>query len=185
MAVLFAEWDHALGDEERAAFAWRVEAGGGGAVVVAVAGAALAVFPAASAAVRVALALVDGAIGPVPRAGLAAGEVDISVWGVTGEPVDEAAHLCARARAGRVLATDVVRDLVRSHGLATFMGDATDPEATGGEPVGLTVRPLDSSVPEPTTVRALPPELVVPAFVGRSVERYALGHAWLGARTGD
>jgi tetratricopeptide (TPR) repeat protein len=186
MAVLFAEWDHALGDDERAAFAWRVEAGGGGAVVVAVAGSALAVFPASSAAVRVALEFSEGAIGSVPRVGLAAGEVEISVWGVTGHPVDEAAHLCARTRPGRVLATDVMGALVGGHGIATFMADNTAAPAAADRPAGLVVRRIETAPkPEPTTVNALPVDLGAPTFVGRSVERYALGHAWLGARTGD
>ena len=125
MAVLFAEWDHALGDDERASFAWRVEAGGGGAVVVAVAGAAL------SALCSLGVRRCAGGAGTVRGGdrigalvlGLAAGEVEISVWGVTGFPVDEAAHLCARTGPGRLLATDVVRALVGAHGIATFVGD--------------------------------------------------------------
>src|SRR3954453_9328720 len=104
MAAVCAEWQQALSDDERAAFAWRVQAGGAGVVVASIAGAALAVFPTATSAARVGLSLADGAIGPVPRLGLAAGEVDISPAGVTGTPVDDAARLCASARPGRLLA---------------------------------------------------------------------------------
>ena len=95
------------------------------------------------------------------------------MWGVTGFPVDEAAHLCARTGPGRLLATDVVRALVGSHGIATFVGDANAAPAAADGPVALVVRRLETEpTPEPTTVNALPVDLGAPTFVGRSVERF-------------
>ena len=152
----------------------------------------MAVFGAPSAGIAAAVGIQQavarrnrGAKVPIAlRTGLSVGEVRIESDDVYGTPVVEASRLCGAAGADQILAAEHVKVLAGSRSTATFR-DFGEVELKGlTEPLAtLEVLWWEASdaptVPFPDIATlAAPYELV-----GRSVERYALGHAWLNART--
>jgi class 3 adenylate cyclase len=136
-----------------------------------------------SSAVAMQQAIVGRVAGTEPlaiRVGVASGEAELEDNDYFGLPVIEAARLCAKAGAGEILTTDLVRILARSRSDVVL------------EPIGaLELKGLDEPVEtyrvrwlpiDPNTSRAPLPARLVSAlsatFVGRSDERERMLTAW-------
>ncbi|MCA1845613.1 MAG: AAA family ATPase, partial [Actinobacteria bacterium] len=153
----------------------------------------MATFPGATDAVAAAVAMQQAidrhnrsGAAPEPltvRIGISAGDVAFEAGDCFGTPVIEAARLCAVASGGQILASDMVRWLVR-----------------GGEHRFSAVGPLDlKGLPEPVPAcevlwepqsrAAAPlPTLLTDVgriFVGRDDQLDRLGHLWKEAATGE
>jgi class 3 adenylate cyclase/tetratricopeptide (TPR) repeat protein len=151
----------------------------------------MATFSGATDGVAAAVAMqqaIDGlnrsGAGPEPlsvRIGISAGDVTFEQGDCFGTPVIEAARLCAAAGGGQILASEMVRWLVR-----------------GGEHRFSAVGPLElKGLPEPVAAcevvweprAALPlPALLTDVgriFVGRDDQLDRLGHLWKEAATGE
>ena len=154
----------------------------------------MAVFGAPSAGIAAAVGIQQaiarrnrGAKVPIAlRTGLSVGEVRIEADDVYGTPVVEASRLCGAAGADQILTAEHVKLLAGSRSTATFR-DFGEVELKGlTEPLAT----LELLWWEASDVPAVPfpeiPTLTEPyELAGRSVERYALGHAWLKARTAN
>lgn len=118
------------------------------------------------------------------KLGLSVGEVRVESDDVYGTPVVEASRLCGAAGADQILAAEHVKLLAGSRSTATYR-EHGELELKGlADPL----RTLEVLWWEASDAPTVPfpdiPTLVTPYdFVGRSIERYALGHAWLNART--
>ncbi len=118
------------------------------------------------------------------RMGLSVGEVRVEADDVYGTPVVEASRLCSAAGADQILAAEHVKLLAGSRSTATFRAFG-ELELKGlGEPL----RTLEVLWWEASDAPTVPfpeiPTLTKPTdAVGRRVERYAIGHAFLNART--
>jgi tetratricopeptide (TPR) repeat protein len=118
------------------------------------------------------------------KLGLSVGEVRVEADDVFGTPVVEASRLCSAAGADQILTADHVKLLAGSRSTATFREFGELSLKGLSEPL----RTLEVLWWEASDAPSIPfPE--IPAltasstFAGRSVERYAIGHAWLNART--
>jgi class 3 adenylate cyclase/tetratricopeptide (TPR) repeat protein len=122
------------------------------------------------------------------RVGISAGETTVEEGDYFGEPVVEAARLCAGATGGRILLSDVVRVMSRGRGhVITPLGELPlkglpeplavcelgwEPEDATGDVVSI---PLQPRVAAPVAV----------GFVGRAAEREVLGDATKAIMAGD
>lgn len=118
------------------------------------------------------------------RIGLSAGDVTFEDEDCHGTPVVEAARLCAAARGGQILASEMVRWLARGGGHRFTPYAALDlkglPEPVPAVEVGWSPEaglalPLPAALGRPETFR----------FVGREGEREALLRAWKEAAAGE
>jgi class 3 adenylate cyclase/tetratricopeptide (TPR) repeat protein len=144
----------------------------------------MVVFTSASAALGCAVAMQQGveqenreSAEPVGlRVGLSGGEVANEGGDYFGDPVVEAARLCARCEGGQILATDIVRAMAgrrnrhecRSLGELELKG-LPDPIETV-EVAWAALEPEDFAVPLPSRIDAS----VTATFVGRAAEREVL-----------
>ena len=120
------------------------------------------------------------------RVGVATGDCTEEDGDYFGEPVVQAARLCAKANAGQVLAPDVVRVLApRGRHEFSALGEL---ELKGiPEPVAAVEVLWHPAEAEPPEVIPLPDRLAVRyalRFVGRDAERDALRDAWKAASGG-
>jgi class 3 adenylate cyclase/tetratricopeptide (TPR) repeat protein len=114
------------------------------------------------------------------RIGISAGEAVQEDDDFFGDPVVEAARLCARAKGGQILATELLRGLVGRHATQTFV--ELGPIELKGLPapvdaVELVWEPVDAAKGRPP----LPPRLASEMsanFVGRAVEVEQLAATW-------
>jgi class 3 adenylate cyclase/tetratricopeptide (TPR) repeat protein len=122
------------------------------------------------------------------RVGISAGETTVEEGDYFGEPVVEAARLCAGATGGRILLTDVVRAMSRGRGhVIAPLGElplkglpepvavcqlAWEPEEAAGDVRSI---PLQTRVAAPVAV----------GFVGRAAERELLAVAMKSVMAGD
>jgi class 3 adenylate cyclase len=117
------------------------------------------------------------------RIGISAGDVVFEADDCFGTPVIEAARLCAAARGGQILASEIVRWMARSGGV-TFV-PAGDLELKGlPEPVPAVEVMWE---PPPEAPLPLPPFLtdIGRIFVGRDRELDRLGQLWKEAAAGE
>lgn len=118
------------------------------------------------------------------RVGLSAGDVTWEASDCFGEPVVEAARLCAVAQGGEIVCSDIVRVLARGRGDHSF-SSLGDVELKGlPEPVAasLVTWALPAvEIPLPSTLRTRSPF----PFVGRHAEREVLAAAWKRALSGE
>lgn len=153
----------------------------------------MATFPAASDAVAATVAIQQAidrhnrsADAPVPltvRIGMSAGDVTFEEGDCFGTPVIEAARLCAAASGGQILASEMVRWLVRGGGHRFSPLGALDLKGLP-EPVPACEVAWE---PLPRASVALPPLLTAVGwiFVGRDDELNRLEHLWKEAVAGE
>lgn len=159
----------------------------------------MVVFPAASAALSCAVAMQQAidrdnrsAIRPVGiRVGLSAGEATKEADDYFGDPVIEAARLCARAEGGQILAADLVRANAGRRSPHTFssLGELElkglpEPIETleiGWDPLGDDIESAESTVPLPSRLEVGP----AGGVVGREVEAALLADALKRVATGE
>nr|MCU0268369.1 AAA family ATPase [Acidimicrobiales bacterium] len=118
------------------------------------------------------------------RMGLSVGEVRVDADDVFGTPVVEASRLCSAAQADQILSAAIVCRLAGSRSGASHRS-VGDLELKGlPEPLS-TVEVLwwETSAAPSIPLPDMSPAGVPYPFMGRSVERYAIAHAWLQART--
>ena len=151
-------------------------------------------FPSASAALAGAVAVQQGIAAHnrlAPKAlqvriGISAGEAVLDDGDYFGEPVVEAARLCAAANGGQILASDLVRASAGRRATQTFISLGALPLKGLPEPVtthDVTWKPL-----APDTGFPLPPRLgTAPGigFFGRSAELGFLDDAFKAANAGE
>ncbi len=150
----------------------------------------MVVFASASAALGCAVAMQqavdrDNAEAPRPlglRVGLSAGEATRETDDYFGDPVIEAARLCARAEAGRILASDLVRAMAGRRSSHVFvplgafelkgLPEAIETLEVGWEPLGQDA-PTTGRVPLPARLVHRP----TIGVIGREAELATLGSA--------
>jgi tetratricopeptide (TPR) repeat protein len=119
------------------------------------------------------------------RVGISNGDATEEDGDYFGEPVVEAARLCAKAEGGQILTTDVVRTLARrSDHEFTAVGELELkglPQPVAGFAIGWDDAGQESSFPLPNRL-AQPYDL---AFCGRAGEREALAQLWKQAGEGE
>jgi class 3 adenylate cyclase/DNA-binding CsgD family transcriptional regulator len=119
------------------------------------------------------------------RIGLSAGDVTYEHGDCFGTPVVEAARLCAAARGGQILATEVVRLLVGSRAALRFQ--ALGSLDLKGLPDPVAAVEVDWALEAGSRVPL--PAVLVPSgsfrFVGREAERDRLARAWEEAAAGE
>ncbi|MCA1846172.1 MAG: AAA family ATPase, partial [Actinobacteria bacterium] len=154
----------------------------------------MVVFPSASAALGCAVAMQQGidahnrsAHEPLHiRVGISAGEAVLEEDDYFGEPVVEAARLCASAQGGQILAADLVRANAGRRAAQTFLPLGALPLKGLPEPVAtveVTWEPLAPEVPVPLPARLANRPAV--GFFGRGAELGRLGEAFKSTIVGE